>query len=107
MSQDPEINQAMLQANPHIAVLLFIFGMLMLLLLSGFFVLWGGLFMRLYNGMVVLSTDPWKPRAWGLVDVVLVLVSAFVGQAILIPLWGKLSGADLKRWSRPIVFPWR
>lgn len=97
MKNEPEINQALLQANPLIAVLLFLFGMVLLLVLSSFFMLWIGMLMRWYRGIAILTVEPWKPRSWGLVDVLLVLVAAFVGQAVLIPAWGKLSGTDLKK----------
>lgn len=97
MKNEPEINQALLQANPLIAVLVFLFGMVVLLLLSSFFVLWIGMLMRWYRGIAVLTVEPWKPRSWGLVDVLLVLVAAFVGQAVLIPAWAKLSGTDLRK----------
>ena len=96
MKEDPEISQALLEANPQIAIILFLFGLMLLLILTGFFSLWGTTLMRWYRGAPILTIESWKPRSWGLVDVLLVLAAAIVGQALLIPIWAKLSGANLR-----------
>ena len=97
MKEESEISQALLEANPHIAVILFLFGLLILLIFAGFISLWSTALMRWYRGAAILTVERWKPRAWGLVDVLLVLGAAIVGQAVLIPIWIKLSGADFRK----------
>lgn len=97
MKEEPEISQAMLEANPQIAGMLIVFGLILLLILTGFFSLWGTTLMRWYRGAPILTIERWKPRSWGLVDVLLVLAAAVVGQSLLIPLWAKASGANLRK----------
>ncbi len=97
MNEQPEISQAMLQANPLLLVAMCIFVFVVLLVIAGFFSLWSTTLLRWYHGLPILSVDPWRPRAWGLIDVLLVLLAAFVGQMIMVPVWVKLAGLDLRK----------
>lgn len=95
MKEDPEISQALLEANPHIAALLFVFGLVIVLMLTGFLFFWAKTLARWYQGASILPVERWKPRAWGLADVALVLSSAIFLQATMIPAWAALSGINL------------
>ena len=50
MKEDSEISQALLEANPHIAVILFLFGLLILLIFTGFITLWSTVLNALVPG---------------------------------------------------------
>ncbi len=97
MNKDPEITRALLEANPHIAALVYAFVLLIFVLFFSFFCLWIIAYLRWQRGSAILDVAPWKPRSWGLIDVLLVLGMAFLGQAILIPAWSKFAGIDLRK----------
>lgn len=100
MNSDPEISEAMLKANPHIFGLMLLFGLVVLLMFTGFFFFWMIALSRWFRGASVLTIEPWKPRSWGLIDVLLVLGAAFLGQAIMIPAWASLSGQSLREMAQ-------
>lgn len=100
MKKTPEINQAFMEAHPLIYGLMLVFFLIVVLLLTGFITFWISAIARWSRGAPILAVAPWKPRAWGLIDVVLVLIAAFVGQAVLIPAWAVMSGINLREMAK-------
>jgi membrane protease YdiL (CAAX protease family) len=92
--QPPELTPEMLQQHPELMVAwIFVLGLLMFYLV-GAVISWVYLGTRLYQGQPLLGVDPWRPRAWGFLDVVLVAVAAVVGQTLALLAGSLIMGQD-------------
>jgi membrane protease YdiL (CAAX protease family) len=94
-NQPPEITAEMLQENPAlIAALLVVFG-LMMLFASGGIGSWIYFGMRFRNQQPLLPVEPWRPRVWGLIDLLMVLVAVFLGQSLFAVIGVRLLNIDV------------
>ena len=84
-----------LQQHPEVALILSLFSGLILALLVGSFIAWIILIGRMRRRETVLGVEPWTPRVWGLLDLVLIAGLIIVGQGISIKLWSASSGIGL------------
>jgi membrane protease YdiL (CAAX protease family) len=51
--------------------------------------------MRLRNRQPLLPVEPWRPRAWGLIDLLMVLVAVFLGQSLFAVIGVSLLNIDV------------
>ncbi len=77
-NQAPELTPEMLQQNPALLAAVFVvFG---LMITSGGIGSWIYFGYRLKNHLPMLPVEPWRPRVWGLIDLLVILIAVFVGQ---------------------------
>ncbi len=69
-AQSPNISPELLEQHPLVALALSAFLMLFALLVVGSLTSWIFLLSRAFRGVPVLVVETWKPRVWGLVDLI-------------------------------------
>lgn len=94
-----------LQQHPEAAILLSLFGMLLLLVLVGGAIMWFTTLRRWRSGKPLLAIEPWTPRVWGLVDLIVVAVLIIAGQRTGIRLWARLTQTDIGALQQEADFP--
>ncbi|MCA9134914.1 MAG: CPBP family intramembrane metalloprotease, partial [Planctomycetales bacterium] len=70
------VSPELLEQNPWLALLLSLFSLLVLAVLLGGLASWIFLGIRAQRGQRLLPLEPWSPRVWGLLDVLVVAVLA-------------------------------
>lgn len=94
-NQPPEVTPELLQQNPALlAALLVVFGLLMLFT-SGGIGSWIYFGMRARNKQPLLPVEPWRPRVWGLVDLLMILIAVFVGQSLFAVIGVRILNLDV------------
>ena len=91
--QPPEVTPEMLQQHPELMMALLFVLALMTVYFFGALASWSYFGYRFYQGQPLLSVDPWRPRAWGFVDLLLVGGAAVVCQTLVV-LVGSLAMGD-------------
>lgn len=73
MEQQPaiEISPEFLEANPLVQIAFVAFPLLVMAFLTGTISSWVFLFIRVKQGKPLLAPEPWRPRVWGFVDILL------------------------------------
>lgn len=100
-----ELTAEQLQQHPELALLIAIFSSLILAIFVGSAILWFITFGRLQRGESLLRVEPWTPRVWGLLDLILAAGLVIVGQSISIKLWAMASGVELNELREEADFP--
>ncbi|MEZ6138374.1 MAG: CPBP family intramembrane glutamic endopeptidase [Pirellulaceae bacterium] len=76
----PEITPEMLQQHPELSIaIVLMFGMLVVYVLGGAGS-WIYFWLRKQAGQPLIQIQPWTPRAWGLLDVLLIVVAVIISQ---------------------------
>jgi membrane protease YdiL (CAAX protease family) len=94
-----------LQQHPELTLLLMLFSGLILALLAGSISLWLVTLGRMRRGETVLRVEPWTPRVWGLLDLILVAAAVIVAQMVGIKLWAAANGLGLDQLRKEADFP--
>lgn len=94
-----------LQQHPEAAILFYLFGMLLLLVLVGGAIMWFTTLRRWRSGKPLLVIEPWTPRVWGLVDLIVVAVLIVAGQRTGIRLWARITQTDIGALQQEADFP--
>ena len=102
---EAEITRDLMQQHPEVALLLFLYGSLMLAILFGSLIMWFIAVRRWRRGETLLPVEPWTPRAWGLLDLILLAGLVVVGQTFSIKLWSIVSGVDTEQLRSESDFP--
>ena len=100
-----KLSPEQLQQHPEVALMLSLFAGMILALLVGSLITWIILIGRMRRRETVLSVEPWRPRVWGLLDLVLIAGLIIVGQGISIKLWLASSGIGLGALRDEADFP--
>jgi len=104
--ESKELSAEQLAQHPVLLMLLagLILFVLLLLLASLSFWVWAGL--RWYKGIPILTVQPWQPRVWGLIDLVVVVVVWVSSQILVVRLsrhrWGGAAGQVLSEDQMPL-----
>ncbi len=91
-----EITPELLEQNPGLAISISILSMLFIAMLLGSLASWGVIAIRMRRGQSLLAPEPWLPRAWGLVDLLMVAVFLFASQTFLGSIYLRLTGLQLE-----------
>lgn len=102
---EPTVTAEQLQQHPEIAILIFFFSSLMLIVLVGGASMWFRVLGRWRAGQPILNVEPWSPRVWGFLDLILVALLVIVGQTAGIQLWAMASGSNLRDFQQEADFP--
>ncbi len=106
--QSPEISPELLQQNPLVGLALFAFLMLFSLLVVAALTSWVFLIVRVSQGKPVLVVEPWKPRVWGLVDLIVAGAMIFFWQIQFAALGARFLGINRRELadenSLPLTF---
>lgn len=94
-----------LQQHPEVELLMQISGSLVLSLFVGSAIMWFYAIRRLRRGEAILRVEPWTPRVWGLLDLILIVGLVIVGQAVSIKLWAMNSGVEIRELRDESDFP--
>jgi membrane protease YdiL (CAAX protease family) len=78
-----EVTPEMLEANPWLAVTLAAFSLYVMLALAGALLSWGYVGWTWWNGRRILPVWPWRPRPWGLADLVFTAIAVVVVQVLV------------------------
>ncbi len=104
--QTKELSPEQLAQHPILLVLLagLILFVLLILFSSLSFWIWAGVRMR--RGIPILATQPWLPRVWGLVDILVVAVAWLSSQVLVVRFsrdqWGVAAGQELREDQMPL-----
>lgn len=90
----PEITPELLEANPLLAAVLALFSLLVIIGLAGSLSSWALVIVRLAKRQPILDSLPWRPRAWGLSEILLAICVLMASQVLLIALAVPLLGLD-------------
>ncbi len=82
MDQQPasRIPPEYLEQNPLIAIVFTLFLLLLVAFIIGTLTSWVFLFIRAIQGKPVLTPEPWKPRVWGFVDILVAVALVYFWQ---------------------------
>ncbi len=94
-NQPPEITPEMLQQNPALLAAVFVIFGLMMLFTSGGIGSWIYFGMRARNKQALLPVESWRPRVWGLVDLLMVLIAVFLGQSLFAVIGVRILNLDV------------
>lgn len=100
-----EFTPEQLQQHPDAMLLLTLLGGLMCAIIVGSLAMTLYTAARMWAGKPLLSVEPWTPRVWGLIDLIIIAVLLVVGQTFSIKLWAMLSNFDLRRLREEGDFP--
>ena len=93
-AQSQELTPEILQQQPLLlAAILLVFG-LMMVFVSGGIGSWIYFGLRAQQGQPVLPIEPWRPRLWGLADMLVILIAIFLGQTLFVSLGVTWMGID-------------
>ncbi len=93
-SSSPEITPELLEQHPELVFpIALLFGLLLFYLVGGIgsWIYFGS---RIKAHLPLLRIEPWTPRAWGLMDIGIVLVSILLGQGLFAAVGVRLLGID-------------
>ncbi len=102
---DFKITMEQLEKHPEIGLVSVGIAGLLLLILLGSLAVWTLYFSRRSSAKPILPVEPWKPRVWGFLDLVLIFLLAFIAQTIGLKAWAAFSGSDLKALAKEDDFP--
>lgn len=91
--ETPELTPEQIQQHPEAVLMLFGLSTLFLCILVACIAMWVIVFRKIRRGQTVLAVEPWSPRCWGLVDLLLVAVLIVAAQLASI----KASGIDTSK----------
>ncbi len=76
MDQQPTVNISpeYLEQHPLVAIAFMAFTLIFMTFIVGAVSSWVFLILRAVQGKPILTTEPWKPRVWGFVDILLAVV---------------------------------
>jgi membrane protease YdiL (CAAX protease family) len=95
MKKAPTLTPEQMQQHPEVAALVFLLGMLFLVLFVGALAVWALCVWKINRGEKLLVPEPWRPRPWGLIDILLVMAMVVVGQVLAVRTWSALTGVRL------------
>lgn len=88
----PKITPELLQQNPALAIAMTAFVVLFSVMAVGALSSWVMLIVNLVQGKSVLPVEPWKPRSWGLIDLIMTVVLVVVCQIGFTLAFARLTG---------------
>lgn len=91
----PEITPEMLQQHPELLVVVMLVFGLFAFYFAGAIGSWIFFGFRAATGQPLIATEPWRPRAWGLVDFLLVAIAVVIGQMVCVILGARIFGIDM------------
>lgn len=94
-----------LTQHPEAALLLSLLGGLMIAIVLGFFVTTIIAAVRLALGKPLLPVQPWTPRVWGLIDLILIVVLIILAQLLTAGIWSQLAHSSVKQLRKEGDFP--
>lgn len=100
-----ELTPEQLQQHPDALLLLTLLGGLMMAIFVGSLAMTIYALVRLSRGKPMLRVEPWAPRVWGLVDLILIAIVLILGQTLSLKLWAMLTSYDLSQLKQEGDFP--
>lgn len=94
-NQPPEVTPEMLQQSPALLAAVFVVFGLLMLFTSGGIGSWIYFGMRARNKQPLLPVEPWRPRVWGLVDLLMILIAVFLGQSLFAVIGVRILNLDV------------
>ncbi|RMF45362.1 MAG: CPBP family intramembrane metalloprotease [Planctomycetota bacterium] len=94
--EPPEITPELLQQNPVLAILLTFFSLFVLGGAVAAIGAWAWLLWRLRTGQPILESVPWRPRVWGLADLIAILIGFYFLQIAFLGLGVPALGVDIE-----------
>jgi membrane protease YdiL (CAAX protease family) len=76
----PTISPEYLEQNPLVAIALTVFMLVFAAFVSGAIASWIFMILRFVQGQPILTPEPWQPRVWGFVDLVIAVVFILIWQ---------------------------
>ncbi|MGN6547620.1 MAG: lysostaphin resistance A-like protein [Aureliella sp.] len=99
-----EFTPEQLQQHPDAMLLLTLLGGLMCAIIVGSLAMTIYAAVHVSKGKAILRVEPWTPRVWGLVDLIILAVLLYLGQGVSV-IALQLSGIDLKQLKQEGDFP--
>lgn len=100
MAQPPEnlkLTPEQMQQHPEAMLMVMSLSILVLCILVACIAMWIVVFRKIRRGQTILAVEPWSPRYWGLIDLLLVGFLIVAAQIVSIKAWAVTSGFDTNK----------